>query len=132
MYTIDPESFTWSPFDNYKYELDRRPYMSLSHDSTLEATTKAGGGVEAHPSDEEKEASNVIPPIGEEDMSLFDVHMPGVLTLQQLEEQVDLDHWKLLAHGVLVDMIVSYLFLVPFLHPAMYIFHFGQVFDGRN
>ncbi|QSS66179.1 arginine-tRNA-protein transferase [Histoplasma capsulatum] len=104
-YVLDPESFTWSPFDNYKYELDRRPYMSLSHDSTLEATTKAGGGVEAHPSDEEKEASNVIPPIGEEDMSLFDVHMPGVLTLQQLEEQVDLDHWKLLAHGVLVDMV---------------------------
>ncbi|EGC49568.1 arginine-tRNA protein transferase [Histoplasma capsulatum var. duboisii H88] len=104
-YVLDPESFTWSPFDNYKYELDRRPYMSLSHDSALEATTKAGGGVEGHPSDEEKDASNVKPPIGEEDMSLFDVNMPGVLTLQQLEEQVDLDHWKLLAHGVLVDMV---------------------------
>ncbi|KAG5294494.1 arginine-tRNA-protein transferase [Histoplasma ohiense] len=104
-YVLDPESFTWSSFDNYKYELDRRPYMSLSHDSALEATTKAGGGVEAHPSEEEKEASNVNPAISEEDMSLFDVHMPGVLTLQQLEEQVDLDHWKLLAHGVLVDMV---------------------------
>lgn len=41
-------------------------------------------------------------------MSLFDLHMPGVLTVQQLKSAVDLDHWHLLIRGMLVEMIVRY------------------------
>ena len=39
-------------------------------------------------------------------MSLFDIHMPGVLTVEQVEG-LDLDHWLLLVRGTLVHMIVS-------------------------
>ena|SRR5438034_4406860 len=61
-------------------------------------------------------------------MSLLDVNMPGVLTRQELEEQVDLDHWLLVAHGVLVEMIVRpFCHLLVFLHqvspPTMFYFH---------
>lgn len=42
----------------------------------------------------------------EEQMSLFDVHMPGVLTLEELKSQIDLDHWRLLARGELVELCV--------------------------
>ncbi|OAX81516.1 hypothetical protein ACJ72_04141 [Emergomyces africanus] len=104
-YVLDPESFMWDPFDDYKEKLDRRPYVSLSRDRALEATTQTGGEVQTQLSAQENRTSNVEPLADEEDMSLFDINMPGVLTLQQVEEQVDLDHWKLLAHGVLVDMI---------------------------
>lgn len=107
MYTIDPESLTWSPFDDYKEKLDRRRYVSLSRDRALEATRQAGGDVESQSSAKENETSNADPLVDEQELSLFDIHMPGVLTLQQVEEQVDLDHWKLLAHGVLVEMTVS-------------------------
>ncbi|KAL2360958.1 hypothetical protein RJZ56_006181 [Blastomyces dermatitidis] len=104
-YYMDPESLTWDPFDAYKEELDRRPYVSLSHDRTLGGTTQPGGNVEGQPTSTAIKRSNIQPQVNEEDMSLFDIHMPGVLTLQEVQEQVDLDHWKLLAHGVLVDMV---------------------------
>lgn len=42
----------------------------------------------------------------ETDRSLFDVNMPGVLTRQQLEDEVDLDHWLLLIRGIIVHMEV--------------------------
>ncbi|OJD20243.1 hypothetical protein ACJ73_08422, partial [Blastomyces percursus] len=103
-YVLDPESLTWDPFDAYKEKLDQRPYVSLSHDRALDGTSQPGGNIEAQPSSKAIEPSNVEPHVNEEDMSLFDVHMPGVLTLQEVQEQVDLDHWKLLAHGALVDM----------------------------
>lgn len=46
-------------------------------------------------------------------MSLFDLHMPGVLTVEQLKSTVDLDHWNLLIRGMLVEMIVRYQFSSP-------------------
>ena len=114
---IDPQSLTWDPFDEELREaLDKRRYVSLSQDRALAA--------EAAPkkNDETKVGSVSVPPGSGEsdkrgetdkdisndtDMSLFEVKMPGVLTTEELEDQVDLDHWKLLAHGVLVEMTVS-------------------------
>lgn len=39
-------------------------------------------------------------------MSLFDIHMPGVLTVEEVLA-LDLDHWLLLVHGSFLEMIVS-------------------------
>lgn len=44
--------------------------------------------------------------INDEEVSLFDLHMPGVLTLPEVKA-LDLDHWLLLVHGSFVEMIVS-------------------------
>ncbi|PGH03885.1 hypothetical protein AJ79_07243 [Helicocarpus griseus UAMH5409] len=102
-YILDPETLAWDPFNDYKPKLDRHSYVSLSRDRRIE------NGLETPtpPNQTNNNSSSNTPlPLteNEEEMSLFDVHMPGVLTLQELQEQVDLDHWKLLAHGVLVEM----------------------------
>ena len=46
------------------------------------------------------------PDVNEEELSLFDIHMPGILTLDEVKA-LDLDHWYLLFHGSFVHMIVS-------------------------
>lgn len=76
-------------------KLDKRPYVSLSRDrsstDTADSTSKLQLG----------------PDVNEEELSLFDIHMPGVLTLKEVEA-LDLDHWLLLFHGAFVHMIVSH------------------------
>ena len=36
--------------------------------------------------------------------SLFDYRVPGILTKEEVEEKLDLDHWKLLVRRMFVDM----------------------------
>ena len=36
--------------------------------------------------------------------SLFDYHVPGILTKEEVGEKLDLNHWKLLVRKMLVDM----------------------------
>lgn len=45
----------------------------------------------------------------ETELSLFDINMPGVLTLEEVKA-LDLDHWHLLYHGSFVQMDVSVFF----------------------
>ncbi|KAK2810579.1 hypothetical protein FQN50_002836 [Emmonsiellopsis sp. PD_5] len=120
-YILDPESLTWDLLDeDFKKKLDKHPYVSLSSErASAAAKAIEGDDVEMRDDtannddddDEQKESpdgkmeTETDPLANEEEMSLFDVHMPGVMTLKELEEQVDLDHWQLLAHGVLVEMI---------------------------
>lgn len=42
------------------------------------------------------------------DGSLFDYHIPGVLTLDEVK-RLDLDHWRLLVRNALIELEVSYL-----------------------
>lgn len=91
---LDPESLTWHPLDGeLMAKLDERPYVSLSRDRqrSLLAAPKYENADE----------------INEEDMSLFDIHMPGVMTAEEVESQIDLDDWLLVVEGTLIHMIVS-------------------------
>ncbi|KAI1974034.1 Arginyl-tRNA--protein transferase 1 [Ophidiomyces ophidiicola] len=87
-FLLDPETLLWNPLECYTKKLARRRYVSLS---------------ESHDSDPEKENDDFVLP-NENEMSLFDIRMPGVMTLKQLEATVDLDHWRLLVRSTLVDM----------------------------
>ncbi|DAA78713.1 TPA_exp: Uncharacterized protein A8136_2498 [Trichophyton benhamiae CBS 112371] len=84
-YIQDPETFEWHSLDEvFAPKLDNQRYFSI-----------AG-----------QQVPDVYEDIPDEDaMSLFDLHMPGVLTVQQLKSTVDLDHWHLLIRGMLVEMI---------------------------
>ena len=99
---IDPEKpGSWDPLDGeLKEKLDKRRYVSLSRDRK---------GL--------PERSPLPDDMDDEEMSLFDIHMPGVLTLEQIETLVDLDHWLLLVHGTFVHMNVHdiSLFLTSYL-----------------
>lgn len=87
---LDPESNSWDPLDGeLSQKLDQRPYVSLSRDRS--STTA--------------EDSKIDPDVNEEELSLFNIHMPGVLTLDEVKA-LDLDHWNLLYHGTFVHMIV--------------------------
>ncbi|EAS34081.3 arginine-tRNA-protein transferase 1 [Coccidioides immitis RS] len=91
-YLLDPESLSWDPLDSYVEKLNKRRYVSLSRDRKV-------GEEQAN---ESRDDGFILP--GEEEMSLFDIHMPGVLTLEELQAQIDLDHWRLLVHNTLVEM----------------------------
>jgi arginine-tRNA-protein transferase len=73
-------------------KLDERPYVSLSRDRQRSLL--------AAPKDENATEIN------EEDMSLFDIHMPGVMTVEEVESQIDLHYWSLVVRGTLVHMTV--------------------------
>jgi arginine-tRNA-protein transferase len=92
----DPESYTWDPLDGeLTKKLDERPYVSLSRDRRLAA--------QGLPESSEVEAAEGE--INDEEMSLFDIHMPGVMTLDEVKP-LDLDHSLLLVQGSLVHMMV--------------------------
>ncbi|KDB23964.1 hypothetical protein H109_04205 [Trichophyton interdigitale MR816] len=84
-YIQDPETFEWHSLDEvFAPKLDNQRYFSTSG----------------------QQVPDVYEDIPDEDtMSLFDLHMPGVLTVEQLKSAVDLDHWHLLIRGMLIEMI---------------------------
>jgi len=114
-FMLDPQSLTWDQFDEeLRQKLDKRPYVSLSQDRALaaQAAPKNSDETEAPSTAVNRGGAGLVKSdkvdseiSDDTDMSLFDVNMPGVLTRQELEDQVDLDHWLLVAHGVLVEMI---------------------------
>lgn len=94
----DPESHEWDPLDGeLTQKLDQRRYVSLSRDRRLAA--------EGIPESTDPVSDN----LNDEEVSLFDLHMPGVLTVEEVEA-LDLDHWLLLVHGSFVHMNVSVFF----------------------
>lgn len=91
----DPENYTWDPLDGeLSAKLDQRSYVSLSRDRRIAEGTESP--------DDTPEADAEI---NDEELSLFDVHMPGVMTLEEVKA-LDLDHWLLVVHGSFVHMIV--------------------------
>lgn len=107
-HVLDFESFEWSPLDeNMSRLMDKRKWVSMSR----ERRGKEGGTAEpaeTQPSDEDSDptattatddSTSLYPtpkfPIPAEaansHLSLLELGMPGTLSLQQLEESVDLD-----------------------------------------
>lgn len=128
---LDPESESWDPLDGELTEkLNQRRYVSLSRDKRRAASTSIS--TESIDQNENDTAPPEIPntvsksDLKDEEMSLFDIHMPGILTLQQVQA-LDLDHWLLLVHGTFVHMIVSSLLSFPRSNHAML---FLQEMDG--
>ncbi|KAI1625963.1 arginine-tRNA-protein transferase [Exophiala viscosa] len=131
-YLLDPESLEWCLFDeNYRHELDKRTYVSLSHDRIYgppgehikehsdQASALPAANANARDAPETtKERSDTYDddqdlefddaPSDEEDAeipegSLFDYDIPGVLTKEEVKG-LDLDHWRLLVRNALVEL----------------------------
>ncbi|KAL2794684.1 arginine-tRNA-protein transferase [Aspergillus keveii] len=101
-YILDPESPTWNPLDGeLTLKLNDRPYVSLSRDRQA-----ATSGIE-NPSEPGTKSNNDEEPadaeINDEEVSLFTLHMPGVLTVDEVQK-LDLGSWPLLVHGSFVHM----------------------------
>jgi arginine-tRNA-protein transferase len=91
-WVIDPDSYDWDPLDGeLSKKLDTQPYVSMSRERAPQ---------DARP------FPDIDPDVDETELSLFDINMPGVLTLEEVKA-LDLDHWYLLYHGSFVQMDVS-------------------------
>ncbi|KAJ5089767.1 hypothetical protein N7532_008451 [Penicillium argentinense] len=91
-YILDPESHNWDPLDGeLSQKLDTRPYVSLSRDRFSANTDDSSSSVGL-----EKD-------VDEARLSLFDLNMPGNLSLEEVEA-LDLGNWHLLYHGAFVQM----------------------------
>jgi len=122
-YLLDPESLEWCLFDEtYKRELDKTPYVSLSRDrkqgpvatdensqSQITATSASETTKERSTIfDDEQDLEFDEAPSDEEDAeipegSMFDYHIPGVLTKDEVKS-LDLDHWRLVVRNNLVEL----------------------------
>ncbi|KAJ5755551.1 arginine-tRNA-protein transferase [Penicillium manginii] len=90
-YILDPESNEWDPLDGeLSKKLDTRPYVSLSRD-------RSANNGDSSTEEESIDRAN------EEALSLFDIHMPGVLTLDEVNA-LNLGNWNLLYHGTFVHL----------------------------
>ncbi|KAL4795210.1 arginine-tRNA-protein transferase [Aspergillus venezuelensis] len=97
-YILDPESYTYDPLEGELTEkLDKRPYVSLSRDRKL-AESGAEPRTEAKEAEETADAE-----MNDEEVSLFALNMPGVLTVEEIK-RLDLGSWALLVHGTFVHM----------------------------
>ncbi|KAL2825153.1 arginine-tRNA-protein transferase [Aspergillus cavernicola] len=99
-YILDPESQTWDPLDGALTKaLDAKPYVSLSQDRQCADTTKSSASADTETETEtEAEAE-----INDVEVSLFDLHMPGVLTVDEVK-RLNLENWALLVHGSFLHM----------------------------
>ncbi|KAI9934985.1 Arginyl-tRNA--protein transferase 1 [Aspergillus wentii] len=92
-YVLDPETYAWDPLDGeLSDKLDKRSYVSLSHDRRQAANPTEKDNTEAADSE-----------INDEEVSLFALNMPGTMTLEETKA-ADLDHWPLLVHGSFFSM----------------------------
>ncbi|KAL5115999.1 Arginyl-tRNA--protein transferase 1 [Pleosporales sp. CAS-2024a] len=89
-YILDPESYQWDPLDGELHSLlGQKQYVSLSRERRLKDAAQQG-----HP--EDTLAEYPLPTAAEageavsKGMSLFDLKVPGLMTVEEIEAQLDL------------------------------------------
>ena len=91
---LDPESLEWNPLDErMKRLLNLKPFVSLSHEYEIEAigaNNKLVDHVGRKIFDKPSKAAEAVL----NGLSLFQVAMPGVMTLKEMVSQIDLDSIK--------------------------------------
>jgi arginine-tRNA-protein transferase len=115
-YVLDPESYDWDPLDGeLKSLLDKKTYVSLSGERArkgfaISATSE--GGVDMTSSDDDR-ARWPLPTAAEageavrDGMSLFDLKIPGVMTVEEMESTLDLGSTPIRVRGQLALAKVS-------------------------
>lgn len=110
-YLLDLESMTWDPLDGeLRQLLDRRKYISMSSERRAGHGFGNEGSPQAIESDEDiinlakpREATEAIL----EGLSLFDLHIPGVMTAEEVEEQINVGEVGIQVRGMQAKAKVS-------------------------
>ncbi len=103
-YILDPESYDWDILDDeVKQKLDAQKYVSLSRDRRMVQRKVSSAIIEGTaPAEAESDVSDCATqyPIPAEaaasGMSLFELRMAGMMTLQEVENQLDLSQTRAL------------------------------------
>ena len=114
---IDPETLCWLPLDAPLLRaLDNNSYVAFTRelassttvDTPAETTNpnapKLGANTANDPAEQDEDPANdTDSDVDYPSDSLFSYSIPGVLTSHQVSTQINLDRWKLLAQGTLID-----------------------------
>lgn len=128
-YMLDPDSYDWDLLnDELKKKLDEKSFVSLSRErakvQSASLTSQNGDTAEIQSSDgamdtaeengdteiEGDEDSDEDPPVPNPNAPLWERNMPGILTKNQLETDIDLDRIKLQIDGEIYEtcMLVNW------------------------
>jgi arginine-tRNA-protein transferase len=115
-YVLDPESYDWDPLDgDLKSLLDRKTYVSMSRERARKdsvASASSEGDINMASSDNDR-AEWPLPTAAEageavqDGMSLFDLKIPGVMTVEEMESTLDLGSTPIRVRGRLALAQVS-------------------------
>jgi arginine-tRNA-protein transferase len=115
-YVLDPESYEWHPLEGeLRSLLDKQDYVSMSrerrHREKKASETKADdvvanqdnesarADVSEYPLPKANEAGTAV----SDGMSLFELKVPGLMTAEEIEQQLDLDTMPILIRNRLVE-----------------------------
>jgi hypothetical protein len=86
-YVLDPETYEWNPLEGeLRALLDKQSYVSLSRERRLKADSVADAPVVEYPLPTATEGGDAV----SNGMSLFDLKVPGLMTIEDIEKQLDL------------------------------------------
>jgi arginine-tRNA-protein transferase len=115
-HVLDPESYEWHPLDDeLRSLLDKKAYVSMSRERRTKdagAPLEKGGENEAEPKGavEQTILSDFPHPTAAEGgeavkngLSLFDLKVPGLMTAEEIEEQLDLDSMPIRVGGRMAE-----------------------------
>lgn len=119
-YVLDPETYGWNPLDGeLRQLLDVKSYVSLSRERTRKEAQasstiirKEASAVEGVPAQDDLD-EYLLPTAAEggkavsDGLSLFDLKVPGLMTVEEIEEHVSLDHIALKLRGAPRNVVTS-------------------------
>jgi arginine-tRNA-protein transferase len=111
-YVLDPETYEWNPLDGeLRQLLDTKSYISFSRErrgkeGQIDPKTIEEGTSKSRTEPERADGDEYPLPTAAEGgkavnngMSLFDLKVPGLMTVEEIEEEVELDHIALKLRG---------------------------------
>ncbi|KAL6705545.1 Arginyl-tRNA--protein transferase 1 [Coniothyrium glycines] len=101
---LDPETYTWDPLEGeLRNLLDQNSYVSMSRERRKVRTDEGAEGtttdLEDYPLPTASDGGTAV----SDGMSLFDLKVPGLMTTEEIEEQLDLDIMPILIRNRLVE-----------------------------
>ena len=126
-YVLDPETYDWNPLDGeLRQLLDTKSYVSLSRERRLKEAKAAndkderGGSKTGIALEHDNLPDYPLPTCAEgsgavvDGMSLFDLKVPGLMTVEEMEQQVELDHQAIKVRGAPITLETSVSFCLPY------------------
>lgn len=120
-YVLDPETYDWNPLDGeLRQLLDTKSYVALSRERRLKEAHSVPDTANKDAkmdgvSQQDELAEYLLPTAAEggyavsNGMSLFDLKVPGLMTVEEIEEQVELDDLALKVRAAPVTLKTSML-----------------------
>ncbi|PSN61196.1 arginine-tRNA-protein transferase 1 [Corynespora cassiicola Philippines] len=109
-HVLDPETYEWNPLDGeLRRLLDKKPYVSLARERRLKAKAPPPPAADDDDDDDDQADNYSDYPhptaagggdVVSDGTSLFDLRVPGLMTTEEIEEQLELGRQGIKVRGV--------------------------------